>query len=196
MACWWVVCTKPVRLVGRGGGGVGEIIKFHKSTWKKNVQDKMWKHQKTYKQSENVVSNPPKKWRCYLMSLSRQVHIPEHKHTQIRGLGFLVKIHSLQNINYLSASLLQSSYHTCTYVHSVLIKNWSASCCVSLLCWGIHYLCHALLSRADTNTQLSMETNRCSTGRQRDGAILKTRNRKETREKHRRRFFKWEQNRD
>lgn len=114
MACWWVVCTKPVRLVGRGGGGVGEITKFHKKHLKKNVQEKMWKHQKTYKQSENVVSTPPQK----VMLLP---HVPllagAHTRTQTHpdtGIRFLVKIHWLQNINYLSASSLQSSYHTCT----------------------------------------------------------------------------------
>lgn len=83
-----------------------------------------------------------------------------------------------------------------THVHSVLIKNWSASCCVSLLCWGIHYLCHALLCRADTNTQLSMETNRCSTGRQRDGAILKKQETERKRGETQETFLEWQRNRE
>lgn len=88
-------------------------------------------------------------------------HKLTHAHTHSdTGIRFLVRSHWLQYVYY-SASQLQSSYQTYTHAHTVcallvncgvLIKNWSASCCVSLLRWGIHYLfdMHRCVSRTRT----------------------------------------------
>lgn len=84
---------------------------------------------------------------------STQPHTNIHRYRDYvlgqKTLNTVCLLHSKQTLEFLS--------HARMYTHREidLIKNWSASCCVSLLCWGIHHLfaMHCCVSPLLTQTQ-------------------------------------------
>lgn len=103
-------------------------------------------------------------------------HTGRHTRAQIQtqGLGFFGQkpLITICLLLYKPTAELLSNTHANTHTHThkqsffallvncrVLIKNWSSSCCVSLLRWGIHYrlAMHRCSSRARVHIQTHVE---------------------------------------
>ena len=80
-------------------------------------------------------------------SIQRHTHTHTHTHIQTQGLGFRSEATDYNMFITLQPNCRALIKHAHTNLVfallvncGVLIKNWSASCCVSLLRRGIHYL--------------------------------------------------------